>query len=186
MLKRFVPILLLIGLVAWGVYQSISGSGLDRFARSDPDNEAVGIDVGNLAPDFTLQTLSGESVSLSDFEGKHVIVNFWATWCPPCRAEMPDMEAYYEKHKENDFVILAVNLTATESNEKVVQSFVEELGLTFPIMLDEENDVAETYAVVGYPTSYFIAKNGVIHNKMIGAMNQEFLAKQVQQMEVRY
>lgn len=176
MLKRFVPILLFIGLVAWGVYQSISGSGLDRFARSDPDNEAVGIDVGNSAPDFTLQTLSGKSVSLSDFQGKHVIVNFWATWCPPCRAEMPDMQKYHEKFE--DVNILAVNLVETEQKFENIGQFLDEYEITFDVLLDESTEVANIYKAHALPTSYLIDSQGIIRSKAIGAVNYDLLVKQ--------
>lgn len=96
---------------------------------------------------------------------------------------MPDMQAYYREHREEDnMVILAVNLTATESNRGHIQAFIDELGLTFPIVLDEESEVANTYEVVGYPTSYFIDDQGIIQYKIVGPMSEDFMRKQVRQM----
>lgn len=182
-LKKWVPILLLVGLISWSVYDNVTLNDRKESAPEEQREGKIGIKQGELAPDFTLHTLQGESVTLSDFRGKHVILNFWATWCPPCRAEMPDMQAYYDGHRENDnFVILAVNLTATESNRGNIQPFIDELGLTFPILLDEDSEVANTYEVVGYPTSYFIDDRGMIQYKVVGPMNRDFMRKQVRQM----
>lgn len=184
MMKRLLPVLLLVGLISWGVYDYIASrdNGSEQKVKEETDEE-VGIEFGDQAPDFTLQSLEGESVKLSDYRGKQIILNFWATWCPPCRAEMPDMQTYYTEHKEADnFVILAVNLTSTESNRDNIQPFLDELGITFPILLDEESEVSNRYDVVGYPTSYFIDDEGTIQYKVVGPMNQDFMRKQVRQM----
>ncbi|MHA6252736.1 peroxiredoxin family protein [Oceanobacillus sp. CAU 1775] len=201
MVKKLLPLFLLIGLVAWGVYdytQSSSGSlenpnEEDQTYASSPKDKigelengtsemVIGIEEGNLAPDFSLQTLQGESAKLSDFRGQNVMVNFWATWCPPCRAEMPHMQSYYAKHKEDDFTILAVNMTTTESKQERIGQFIDELDITFPILLDLENEAASNYQVMVYPTSYFIDKNGVIKFKVPGAINEEIIEKLVVQM----
>lgn len=185
MLKKILPLLFLAALVAWGVYDYIQGdAGAEGGGTSDPSEEQAetGIEQGDQAPDFTLQSLQGEQMKLSDLRGKNVMINFWATWCPPCRVEMPHMQEYYETHKENDFAILAVNLTSTEKSENDIEPFVNEMGLTFPVVLDTDNKVTDTYEVTGYPTSYFVDKQGVIRHKVVGAMNQDMIAKLIEGM----
>src|SRR5699024_7178323 len=113
----------------------------------------VGLEKGKLAPDFEVTTLDGEHVKLSDYRGERVMLNFWATWCPPCRAEMPDMQKVYEKE---NVTILAVNMIETESNEEDVADFVKSYELTFPILIDENSNIMMDYRIQAYPTSYLI------------------------------
>ncbi len=115
------------------------------------------------APEFGLETLEGEMVHLSDFRGQAVMINFWATWCPPCRFEMPMLESAWRKYKDQGFVILGVNtgerVRAGRLREEV-QFFVDQMGLTFPILLDAEDRVADLYNLRAYPTSFFISPDG--------------------------
>ena len=108
------------------------------------------------------------------------MLNFWATWCPPCRAEMPDMESFYQAE---DVTILAVNMTASEKNEIVVDEFVDELELTFPILMDRESEVVDAYQVQAYPTSYMIDSNGRIQFITSGAMNYDQMLQQLNRMD---
>ena len=101
---------------------------------------------GFLAPDFTLETLDGESVTLSGLRGQVVLVNFWATWCPPCRAEMPAIEQAYTDYANDDFVILAVNATQQDSLGSI-ETFQSEYGLSFPILLDTESEMLVQEAI---------------------------------------
>lgn len=134
-----------------------------------------GLTKGNLAPDFTLTTLDGKKVQLSELKGKKVIVNFWATWCPPCKAEMPHMQNFYEDFSDEENVeILAVNLTS-EDKEESVQNFVQDYGLTFPIPLDTEGVVGETFQAITIPTSYMIDTKGRIQNKIVGPMDENMI-----------
>ena len=127
-------------------------------------------EVGYLAPGFTLEMMNrGKAVNLSDYKGKVVLLNFWASWCFPCRKEMPSMEELYQIFKDKDFEILAVNMDKF-SQEKVI-SFVSNYGLTFPILLDKELKTALIYEVRHIPTSYIIDKNGVISDKIIGGIH---------------
>ncbi|MFP3360201.1 TlpA disulfide reductase family protein, partial [Planococcus sp. SIMBA_143] len=87
-----------------------------------------------------MKTLDGKQVRLSDYRGERVLLNFWSTWCPPCRQEMPDMQQFFQ---DKDPVILAVNLTDTEVNQKTVREFIEEFGVTFPVLLDEKAKVSQ-------------------------------------------
>lgn len=122
------------------------------------------------APDFTLKNLEGSEVSLKDFEGKVVFLNFWASWCGPCREEMPSMERLWQRFKEEDFVILAVDLR--ESRDEVV-SFMNEYGLTFPVLLDSKGEVGSMFGVRAIPTTYLLDSEGKIVGGAIGARNWE-------------
>lgn len=143
-------------------------------------SDTVGLEVGNIAPDFQLETLDGEQVALSDYRGRRVMVNFWATWCPPCRAEMPDMQSFYE---DKDVEILAINLTGTESSRDGVTDFTNEFGLTFPILMDEDTQVANEYQIQPIPSSFMIDSNGRIQYKALGAMNYEMMVQQFEMMQ---
>lgn len=131
---------------------------------------------GFLAPDFTLETLEGESVTLSDLHGQAVLINFWATWCPPCRAEMPAFQQAYSDYEDEGFIILAVNATQ-QDNPTDIAAFVEEFGLSFPIILDNEGTVNQLYQVRSLPTSFFIDKEGVISEVVIGGPIAEALIR---------
>ncbi|WP_438316214.1 redoxin domain-containing protein [Sporosarcina sp. FA9] len=146
--------------------------------------ETTGFKPGNIPPDFELTTLSGDVVKLSDYKGKKVILNFWASWCGPCKAEMPHMENYYKKNKESDNVeIVAVNLTKQErKGMDGIEKFVDAFGLNFPIPLDEDGRVMDAYAVIGIPTSYFINTDGTIGQKVVAAMDEKTLKEYVDKL----
>ncbi|MBA7669215.1 Thiol-disulfide oxidoreductase ResA [subsurface metagenome] len=117
---------------------------------------------------FTLEDLEGFPVSLKDFQGKVVFLNFWATRCPPCRIEMPAMEKLWQKFKDEDFVILAVDL---RERKEEVSSFMKENGYTFPVLLDSRGRVANTYRITSIPTTYLLDPRGRIVGKALGARN---------------
>ncbi|MBS4219374.1 redoxin domain-containing protein [Bacillus sp. FJAT-49711] len=146
-----------------------------------------GLTEGDIPPDFELMTLEGDKIRLSDFNGKKVILNFWATWCPPCRAEMPHMENFYKKNAEKlNVEIIAVNLTAAErggnASEKV-RKFIEEYGLTFHVPLDEKGEVGDLYRIIPIPTSFLIGTNGVVQQKILGPMDEEMMEKLVKNLK---
>lgn len=131
---------------------------------------------GFLAPDFTLQTLDGETMTLSEQQGKAVLVNVWASWCGPCRAEMPAMERIYQEYKDDGFTILAVNATNQDSLPNA-QAFVDEYQLTFPILLDQDGAVGEMYRVTGLPSSFFVRPDGTIQEVVFGGPMAEALLR---------
>lgn len=119
------------------------------------------------APDFTLNTVSGERVRLSEFRGQPVLINFWATWCGPCRIEMPFIQDRYEEYRDEGFVVLAINFDESRAQ---VEAFGEELGLTFPLVLDPGAEVQRLYRNRSYPTSFFVDEQGIIRAHHIGVM----------------
>lgn len=137
-----------------------------EYERLYPSLGIQRVDPPEEAEDFTLKTLKGETVSLKDYRGRLIFLNFWATWCGPCRAEMPSMQRLWEEFKEEDFVILAINI---QEESKLVSSFMNERGLSFPVLLDEKGKVARTYGVRGIPTTFFLNPEGEIIGKAVGA-----------------
>ncbi|MCP1159159.1 TlpA disulfide reductase family protein [Bacillus infantis] len=151
----------------------------EKYERlENPEEIAVGIEPGNKAPDFTLTDIEGKTVSLSDYKGKRVFLNFWASWCPPCKAEMPDMQELYEEKTIGDFEILAVNMTFIEKNKGDEMDFVKDNGLTFPIPLDVKGQVMGEYEIMAYPTSFFIDSDGIIRSRVMGAVDKDFIEKE--------
>ena len=152
-----------------GVLVVISAAwlGRDQFQPLGP---------GSFAPDFAINDLDGELVRLSDFEGKVVLVNVWATWCLPCRVEMPSLERLYQNMEGRDFEILAISVDAPlgsfDFRNNVggnVRSFTDSLALSFPILHDPTGDLERTYQTTGVPESFVIGPDGVIYKKIIGA-----------------
>ncbi|MBT2570435.1 TlpA disulfide reductase family protein [Planococcus sp. ISL-110] len=190
--KKIIGLLVLAVMVAIVIVGVVQNNMAETEAL---DNMALGSDVdflptdeglakGELAPDFQLTTLEGEIVKLSDYKGQKVLLNFWATWCPPCRAEMPHMQTYFEEQAEDEnVVILAVNLTTEDKGLEKIEDFVEEFGLEFAIPMDEEGDVGSTYQTVSIPTSYMIDTKGRIQNKVVGPMDLPMMEQLVEEME---
>ncbi|MFC5558391.1 peroxiredoxin family protein [Ureibacillus thermophilus] len=147
------------------------------------ENSPQSVGLGEIAPDFTLNTLDGKTVTLSDLRGKKVILNFWATWCPPCKDEMPHFQEYYEKYAEEDHVeILAVNYTIKDKIASV-ENFVKSYDLTFPVLLMEEEGINETYKVYTIPSTFFINTKGKIEKQILGPLDLETLRDYVTELE---
>jgi len=127
---------------------------------------------GFLAPDFTLENLDGESITLSDLRGSVVVVNLWASWCPPCRAEMPALQQVYENNRDRGLEILAVN-TTYQDQETEARAFVEEMGLTFPVLLERTGEVSRAYQLRAMPSTFFIDREGVIRKVILGGPMSE-------------
>ena len=131
---------------------------------------------GFAAPDFTLQTPAGISYTLSESRGQPMMVNLWATWCPPCRAEMPAIERMYREYGERGLVILALNMTYQDDPLEVAP-FIEKYDLTFPVLLETTGDVAAAYQLRSLPTSFFIDRQGVITRVIVGGPMSEALLR---------
>ncbi len=146
--------------------------GVNREDVPLPDSGAP-LNVGDAAYDFALPDLDGHQVSLADFQGKPVVVNFWATWCPPCRLEMPEFQRAYEAYEDDGLVILAVN--EAEQAEKVRSFFYDEMGYTYTPLLDEEGKVAEAYGAIGLPATFFVNAAGEVTAVHRGALTERQL-----------
>jgi cytochrome c biogenesis protein CcmG/thiol:disulfide interchange protein DsbE len=136
---------------------------------------------GFLAPDFTLDTLDGNKITLSELRGKVVVVNFWATWCLPCRVETPALEKSYEQYKDSGVVVLGVNLTNQDVVSEV-ESFVQEFALTYPILLDHDGSISNRlYQIRGLPTTFFVNREGIIRTVLVGGpMSETFIRSKIE------
>ncbi|ASS92628.1 redoxin domain-containing protein [Peribacillus simplex] len=177
MLKKIIASVALLSLITVAIVQA-----MDNESKENDEKDALGgLKIGAKAPNFSLKTLDGKQVELSDYKGKKVMLNFWATWCPPCKKEMPDMEKYTQQAGD-DVVVLAVNIDP----ENDVQSFVDDNGITFTIPLDSQsakNPVNERYKILSIPTTYFIDKEGIIRNKVISAMQLKDMERNINSMQ---
>ena len=176
MKKIILALLLVIGLAgAFYEVKNFSNStsnnqnvSQQKTLTSNPSTSSTNSNIK--AINFKLKDLDGKEVSLSDLKGKKVFLNFWASWCPPCRAEMPDIEKLYTETKDSDLVIIAVNLG---EDKDTVKSFIDKNNYKFKVLLDSDQNVATKYNITSIPTSFFIDKNGTIVEKRIGAMTYE-------------
>lgn len=187
---------MLLGLFGMVVYNFLSEDHNNQDSASGENSDAVyivpedmedqvskGIQTGELAPDFTLKTLDGEEVSLSDYRGKKVFLNFWASWCPPCRAEMPEMQEFHEKYGD-EVEIIAVNATGTERSEAVMREYIEENGYTFTVLLDQDLTVNASYQALSLPTTYFINSQGIIQlPRKIGPMDLNIMKENMEKLK---
>jgi cytochrome c biogenesis protein CcmG/thiol:disulfide interchange protein DsbE len=131
---------------------------------------------GFSAPDFTLDLLTDGQITLSDLRGQVVMVNLWASWCLPCREEMPTIEKVFQEYKPQGLEVLAVN-TTYQDREAEVASFVTQFGLTFPILLDKTGAVSNRYALRGLPSTYFVDRKGIIRSVVVGGPMSEALIR---------
>lgn len=146
-----------------------SGMVADQSGILPTESFNDGIQTGNQAPDFVLETLDGDVVRLSDFKGKKVFLNFWASWCGPCEDEMPHMQLYYDDYAEqSNYEVVAVNMTQRERSNQDVVDFVDEYQLTFPIVLDPNGEVEKLYEVLAFPTSYILDEEGIVLHSFKG------------------
>ncbi len=152
-------------------------SGMMLFALAGCISDR-GAEVGDLVPDYSAPDLSGTAVSLASQRGKVVLVNIWATWCGPCRVEMPPIQASYERYRDRGFNVLAVSTDAGPGYREKVEEFVRELGLEFPILLDPESRISQLLKTVGVPETFVLDKEGRIVKRLIGATDWDSPANQ--------
>ncbi|MBU8878332.1 TlpA family protein disulfide reductase [Bacillus sp. FJAT-29790] len=170
MIKKIIAAVVLIALMSVAIVQAME--------KEEPKpNNLPGLGIGLKAPDFELKNLAGETVKLSDFKGKKVMLNFWATWCPPCKAEMPDMQKFYTESGDK-IAILAVNIDPKND----VSGFADKMGVNFPILLDENDQVSKTYQILTIPTTFFIDEKGIIRNKHLSIMTVDLMKKYTNNM----
>lgn len=130
-----------------------------------PPGMEVGPQKGRLAPDFLLETLDGNEMRLSDLRGQAVVINFWATWCKPCRKEIPELVDAYNSYRDRGLIILGVNL---QEGKGIVRPFAEDFGMNFPIVIDRDSEVGDSYRILGLPTTYFVDRGGVVRSVFTG------------------
>jgi len=166
--RAFYIIILAAGL-AW-IFLSADRAGTSTYGEIPAPRE------GFLAPDFSLQSTTGETVTLSNLRGHAVLINLWATWCPPCRAEMPAIQKVYDEYKDQGLIVLAVNMTYQDSPSEV-PPFLQEYNLTFPVLLDQSGSMAKSYELRSLPSSFFINREGTIQEVVIGGPMSETLLR---------
>lgn len=173
--KTFLFILLIILLVIVGesLRQSDHETGSQEAVINPFANLSAKPKIGSQAPAFSLRTPDGVLVSLDQFRGKAVLINFWATWCGPCLIEMPLLQSAAQRHPD-DLVVLAINI---EEPPRTIKPFLESHHLTFNVLMDEEGKIANTYGIFAYPASFFIDKQGIIRSQQIGQLSESLLVK---------
>jgi peroxiredoxin len=131
------------------------------------------------APNFSLTDLNGTKIALIDLKGQVLLINIWATWCPPCRVEMPAIQAAYEQYHDQGFIVLAVNL---QEDPAAVAAFMRDYQLTFPALLDRDGQVSRAYQAAALPSSFFVDRRGVIRVIYRGPMPHSAIAGTVEQL----
>ena len=187
--KKSIGIIILIGVLLAGLYYLTMGKKVEVIPPQDnaveerneedqassQEKQVFEIEVGKEAPNFTLRNLDGEEISLQDYRGKIVLINFWATWCVYCDIEMPDLQ---KLDKENeDLVVLAVDVM---EDKEAVEKYIKEGGYDFEVVLDEDGAIAKTYLVSGYPESYFVDEEGIFQGSVPGMMTYEQMNQALQ------
>ncbi|MEQ6388324.1 thiol-disulfide oxidoreductase ResA [Bacillaceae bacterium S4-13-58] len=150
------------------------------FIVNSLQDEKKRIDTGDMAPDFILETLDGEKVQLSDYRGQGVFLNFWATYCPPCKEEMPYMENQYHYFKDKGVTVLAVDVGEPKVT---VEGFVNEYGLTFPILLDPSEDVMSAYGIGQLPVTFLVDKEGMVIDRITSGLTEEQIYDYMEQIQ---
>ncbi len=167
---KWISLVLILGAsLAWIWFSRLPSAGAAGSALAAPRQ-------GFTAPDFDLPSSTGENISLSSLKGKAVLVNFWASWCPPCQAEMPAIQRVYQEYRDQGLEVLAVNTTMDDDPQKARQ-FAEQMGLTFPVLFDTYNKTANAYQVRSLPSTYFIDPSGRIQEVVIGGPMAEALLR---------
>jgi cytochrome c biogenesis protein CcmG/thiol:disulfide interchange protein DsbE len=157
-----------LGLLIWGVLNKESITGLSGITM-----------VNRTAPDFTLTTFRGDTVSLEGLKGKAIVLNFWASWCPPCRVEATLLERTWRIYKNRDVVFLGVNI---QDRKKDALSYIREFNVTYPNGPDPTGEISIDYGVSGLPVTFFISKKGMIVRRWVGAIEKSVLIRAIEEI----
>lgn len=195
-LRSLVLPLLLVATIVGGLYyieqqrgggaKSADGTGIVALpAEKNATGRSPSTEIGRAASDFLLDMPGGGTLRLSDLQGKPVLVNFWASWCTPCRKEMPEIVNAYNAHKATGFTVVAVDL---QENDGQVRAFAQEFGMTFPVAIDRNGGVGEAWhiggPVQGIPSSYFLDASGVVQARVYGPMTAQSLSEHLAKIGV--
>ncbi len=175
LLVLLAAVLLIVACGSRAANEEVVATGLANLAEATTrgvDNAQRGLERGQLAPDFSMQFSDGKQIRLSDWQGQPVVLNFWATWCAPCREEMPEFVAAYQRYQEDGLVIVGVNAQETATQ---AAGFMKQFNMTFPVALDTRGDVQQLYNVRGLPTSVFIDREGRISERWAGLLSEAAL-----------
>lgn len=157
-----------LGLMAFGLLNNEPVTGQSGFMRLQKP-----------APEFTLSTIDGEDISLSQYQGQPIVINFWASWCPPCRQEAPGLERVWQANKDKGVMFLGVDIQDTEKNTR---AYIREFDVTYPNGIDSDGRVTVDYGVVGIPVTFFVNKQGIVERRWVGAIRERQLVAWIDEL----
>ncbi|MFB7140763.1 MULTISPECIES: TlpA disulfide reductase family protein [unclassified Bacillus (in: firmicutes)] len=178
-MRKVIPLLVLLVALGYSFFQLYEKKEAESKVTSNNDAyiasiQKLGVQVGQQAPDIQLMTLDEKKVNLSSFKGKKVILNFWATWCPPCQDEIPALEKFHQAHKDIEMIGVA-DYIGEKKDLNFIKNFVSKNSMNYNILIDENGDNFRKYGVISIPTTYFINANGEIVFKQIGPVTEKQL-----------
>jgi len=178
-MKKVIPLLILLVALGYSIFQLYEKKEEEKKVSNNNDAyiasiQKLGVQVGQQAPDIQLMTLDEKKVNLSAFKGKKVILNFWATWCPPCQDEIPALEKFHQEHKDIEMIGVA-DYIGEKKDLNFIKNFVNKNSMNYRILIDENGDNFRKYGVLSIPTTYFINPNGEVVFKQIGPLTEKQL-----------
>lgn len=171
------------GVIWWLDYRGGGGLSNDEYGPRDLPPElaseslSVKAEAGSLAPDFLLESVGGDETRLTDFRGQPVVLNFWASWCRPCRQEIPLLVNASQRYADDGMVVIGLNL---QEGKALIEAFADDYGIEFPLLMDRDGEVGDRYRLLGLPTTFFIDTDGVIQSVFTGPLEAKIYDQQVQ------